>query len=153
MEALAATIVGNFLVPYLKLGAEALAGRLAGDAGDAAGKQTAEVAKRIWERVKHAFSGDPSQAAALEQFEKRPEAFGPGVEAMLAELLTNDDRLATELRELTSSADETAVRIMAETVGYVDARNAVQHGGVIAGVYHGQPRRSTSSVQDQTRTR
>ena len=141
MEALAATIVGNFLVPYVKLGAEKLAEKIAGEAGDAAGEQAAGVAKKIWGRIREAFGADAGKAATLDEFERKPEAFAPGVEALLADLLTENRDLADELERLAESnvgsGEQTAVQIMADTVGYFDARGATISGGQNAGVIIG----------------
>jgi hypothetical protein len=132
IETLAGSIVGSFLLPYLKLGADKLLEQISGSVGEAAGQEAVSVTKRIWERVRGAFAGDPKEAVILEEFEKSPESAAKLFAEHLHTLMGNDPKLAAELDTLANareaSTGESNVRIMAKTVGYGDFRGATIQG-------------------------
>jgi hypothetical protein len=129
MEALAATIVGSFLVPALKAGWDTVSQKVAEAFGQEAGEQTVGLTKRLWGRVKDAFGGEPKEATALELFEEDPETYSTAVERLLAKRLEQDPDLARELEALVAEpvggTAMTGAQIMgAENVGLVDLRQA-----------------------------
>jgi hypothetical protein len=142
IAALAASVVGSFLFPLAKKGAEELTKVVSEKFTAAAGEHVSEIAKKIWEKVKSAFSSD-EEKTTLAQFEKYPEAAKPLVETMLKEKMEADPKLAAELDKLANSpapgGSGTAVSIAATTVGYVDARYAHISGGTVAGYISGTP--------------
>ena len=142
IAALATSVVGSFLMPFVKQGVEKINETVTEKFTEAAGKHVAEVTKSIWEKVKDAFSSDEDRAT-LKQFEKRPEASKPLVEEVLQEKMKADPKLTEELDNLMKSPAPgdagTAVSIAATTVGYVDARNATISGGIVAGIVQGTP--------------
>lgn len=142
IAALATSVVGAFLVPLIKKGAEKIAETVTEKVSDAAGKHVTEVAETLWEKVKGAFRSNAEQAT-LEQFQKYPEQSQPLVEAVLKEKLQADPVLAEELTALVEKPipgdGRTAVNIAAQTVGYVDAKGATISGGIVAGTIVGTP--------------
>lgn len=139
--ALASTIAGSFLIPYVKIGAEKLAEEAGKKLGEAASTGAMSAPQQIWARVTAAFTSDEDKQA-LAQLEKRPDAAKPLVEAILTEKLTQDAGLAQELHALVALAEgqtlSTGAQISgAEIAGIADARNAHLEGSsnvIISGV-------------------
>jgi hypothetical protein len=128
VEALAAAIVGQVLVPLLSKGAQAVTEQVGSALGDLAGTQTAAVAARIWGRVKAAFAGDDELVVA--QFEKRPEVAAPLFEELLKECLGADADLAAELEALLeeqpAGSTSSVGTIIGQYVGHVVVHGQVQ---------------------------
>jgi hypothetical protein len=122
-------------------GAESLRDSVGSALGQAVGGEVAQVAGRIWTRVKSAFGGD--DATTLEQFEKRPEAAAPLLPAMLAEKLDQDPDLVAELETLLDQrpgdSSQSVGTIIGEYVGYVDASHAQIHAPVTGLTIGGSP--------------
>src|SRR5689334_14827911 len=106
---LSATIVGSFLVPLFKGGANAL--------GDA----LAQTSRQLWERVASQFAG-PTERKALELFERDPEKLRELVDAMLRERLQADEQLRSELDGIVGEATQRGASTGAQITG---ADNAV----------------------------
>jgi hypothetical protein len=142
--ALAGTVV-SFVLPFLKSGVEKLSGSMAETVGKSAADYAANVAKTAWDRIKAAFDSDEDKAV-LSQVEKRPEAAGNLLKALLEEKLTSDPRLAADLVRMMDAPGPhgagSGVQIMSAGVaGVVDARYGNFSGaqGVeIVGVKYGQ---------------
>jgi predicted ATP-grasp superfamily ATP-dependent carboligase len=96
---IATTVVSQFLVPLLKKGVEKFKEDVAANFSEAAGKETSEVAQKVWERVRSAFSSDRDKAT-LADFEEDPEAASALVEKKLTAKLQEDNTLTKELQEL-----------------------------------------------------
>ena len=125
---LATTIVGSFLVPYVKLGAKKIAEGIAGKLGDAAAEQVTGLTEKIWGRVRSIFSSE-GERFTLSQFEHDPEAAKGLVESLLRRKLDQDGSLAQEFSALvntpTPDGMSTGAQIMnAHIAGIADARGA-----------------------------
>ena len=135
---LASSVVTSFLIPYIKQGVQNIAENVSQGAGDAVAKHVADVAKKVWDRVRAAFT-EPEEKTILDQFEKRPDKAGPLMEDVLEEKLQKDVRLAKDLEGLVMSQagaeGSTSLQVMNNygTFGVADARGAVIHG-TVAGV-------------------
>ena len=126
--ALAGTAVTTILLPYLKDGATKFAATIAEKEGQGMGEYAAQLAGKVWDKVKSTFNSD-SEQVVLQQFEKKPEAAAPLVEATLAEKLEQDPQLAQEMDELVNSdtpdGKSTGAQIIGSSYfGFVDARGA-----------------------------
>ena len=122
------TIVTTFLLPYAKLGLEKFGEAMMEKLGETAAEPLIATTKKIWQRVKTAF-GSEEEKATLAQFEKRPEAAQPLIEALLKEKLEQDATLAQELTELVHApmpgSTSTGAQIMqAAIAGILDLRGA-----------------------------
>jgi len=125
IEALAASIVGNVLVPYITKGIDALTTGLADKVGESAAGGVAAAASRIVARVKEAFA-QTDDAPVLDQLERRPEKAAPLATEALTEILRSDPALADELQLLLDQRPEgtggQSVGTIIGNLGYVDAR-------------------------------
>jgi hypothetical protein len=143
LAGLATALVTKFLLPYVKQGAEKIAEKVAEKVGEGVGKQAAELAKKVWDRVSHAFQSEKDQKT-LDLFKDDPETFQSAVEKILQQKLEQDAAMAKELNEManTPSVDGSGVsvgQIMADVVGIVDARGAQISGGIVAGAIGSMP--------------
>jgi hypothetical protein len=125
---LATTIVTSFLQPYLKIGLEKIAEKVTEKLGAAAADQAVGVTKKVWNRVKFAFSSEQDQYL-LKEFEDDPEAAKPLIEAKLKKKFEQDPSLAEDLYQLVnapgSDGASTGAQIMsAHIAGILDARGA-----------------------------
>jgi hypothetical protein len=137
--ALAATLVAKVLVPRLTRGAEQIADEVTDRAGETAANAVEHVSQDIWDRVQSLFARDPGGTAVFAEFEAAPEQLKPAVEAMLVKRLAEDQAAARELDELVrtpGAVGRTAVQLIGDTVGYVDAKGANVYG-VVGGVVQG----------------
>lgn len=137
LAGLATSVVAKFLLPYVKQGAEKIAEKVTEKVSEGVGKQAAELAKKIWDRVSNAFKSEKDQKT-LELFKDDPETFQSAVEKILQQKLEQDAAMAKELNEMVNapSVDGSGVsvgQIMADVVGIVDARGARISGGIVAG--------------------
>ena len=128
LTALVGTVVGSFLIPFIKKGAHKLVETVGEKLGDSAADESAGVAARIWKRVKSAFSSQSDQAV-FAQFAEHPDAARGLIEAMLTEKLKQNPSLATDLHELVEKAKSLDISTGAEVhaggnVGIADARHA-----------------------------
>jgi hypothetical protein len=141
IAALAASVVGSFLVPFVKEGAKKLCEAVRDKFSEAAGDEAVHVTKSIWDRVKEAFSSD-KEKATLEQFEEFPDEGKSLVEAMLLKKLKEDPKLAADLGALVHKPGpegKSILNMVADSIGYVDARGATISGGIVAGYVSGTP--------------
>jgi hypothetical protein len=133
---LALEIVGNILVPFLKHGAEKFADVIGGKEG----KESASLASKVWEKVQSSF-GSGKDKERIETFKKMPEEKESLITPILVEKLEEDNKLAQELYELinTTKTDDgkNVVKIIAEKVGYIDARGSQIGGNSIVAGYIG----------------
>ena len=132
IETLAATVVAQVLLPYVKEGATKIGEVAAQKFGEAAGEHAVEVAQKTWARVKSAFSSD-KEKVTLEQFQELPDEAAPLVEGILKKKFQEDSQLAEELDELVNSPDPdargTGAQIIGATyAGIVDLRSATISG-------------------------
>jgi wyosine [tRNA(Phe)-imidazoG37] synthetase (radical SAM superfamily) len=146
LVALAATVVGSYLVPYVTMGAQKMGEELAGTVGASVASHLTEASKKIWERVKAAFSSD-REAQALTQLREFPEEGGPEfVQTILLRKLEKDPQLARDLHELVEAASPdggatSGAQVMQSSgiVNLLDARGAdfshSQHARVAGAIY------------------
>jgi hypothetical protein len=128
IAALATTVVSSILFPYIKDGAAKFAETVTGKAGQGMGEYAADLAGKVWDKVKSVFSSDDDKVV-LKQFEKKPEAASALVEETLKEKLAEDTALAEELHKLVNSkapdGQSTGAQIIGSSyVGFLDMRNA-----------------------------
>jgi hypothetical protein len=138
LETLAATVVGEILVPYLKEGAKKIAEEASKRFGDSAGKYAADLAGKVWDRVKASFTSDREKNTVAD-FEEKPEEAKSLMASRLRDKLQSDPKLAGDLEKLvnTQSPDgkSTGAQIIGATyAGIADARGATISGGVVAGI-------------------
>jgi hypothetical protein len=125
---LAATVVSSVLLPYIKDGAAKLAETVTEKAGKGMGEYAADMAGKVWDKVKSAFSS-PSEKVVLDEFENKPEAASGLVEAKLKEKLEQDVALAQEIEKLVNAkapgGQSTGAQIIGSSyVGLLDMRGA-----------------------------
>ncbi|HJQ70832.1 MAG TPA: hypothetical protein VKA70_17795 [Blastocatellia bacterium] len=158
---LATTVVGSFLVPYVKLGAEKIAEGLTGKLSEAATDEVSGLTKKIWNRVKTAFSSEGEQFT-LSQLNENPDAAKPLVETILKKKLEQDPKLAEELEQLVNApvagGSSTGAQIMnAYIASIIDLSNANfsgSHGVEITGVKVGElPDPASPQRPDSSRKR
>jgi hypothetical protein len=137
--ALAAVVVGRFLVPRLTDGAEQMLSEVTSRAGKAAADAVADVSTKVWDRIRGLFAKDAGGAAVFEEFEQAPEQMRPAVEAMLAKRLEENPDVARELEALLREpvpGGGDVVQLTGEVVGYLSAPGATNYG-VMGGVVQG----------------
>lgn len=125
---LATTVVGSFLLPYLKQGAEEIAKSVTEKVSKEAAGHVTGVTQKLWEKVKSIFSSNEDKVT-LSNFEKYPDETKALFELMLKKKLEANPSLATELDKLVNDkvpgGTSTGAQIMnAGIAGIVDARNA-----------------------------
>lgn len=142
--ALATTVVGNYLMPYVKKGLQKIGEEVKQKLDEAAAEHATKVTAKIWEKVKSLFG--PKDEPLLDQLKQRPEVSQPLVEAVLRDKLNEDTEAAEDLDNLVRAQDPqgngTAAQIMqsagiAVAVVASDFRGA--SGVVIAGKVYGSP--------------
>jgi hypothetical protein len=103
---LATTVVTSFLAPWAMDGAQKLAEKVGEKMGDAAATGVVETSKKIWDRVKDAFSSgdDLIKLDLLEEFKADPVTWEKPVQKKLQEKLEQDSALAEELDKLVNTA-------------------------------------------------
>jgi hypothetical protein len=156
---LATTIVSSFLLPYLKLGVEKIADKITEKLGGAAADQAVDVTKKVWDRVKSAFSSERDQHV-LSEFEEEPEATKLLIETRLKKKLEQDPGLVEDLNRLINTpipgGASTGAQIMnAHIAGILDARGANfsnSNNIKLAGVMIGEDQASihTGGTEDKT---
>jgi hypothetical protein len=99
VDALAATLVANVVLPYVKQGGERIAGALADNVGERAADYMADLAGRVWEGIRSRFTSDTDRFA-LRQFEEHPDDEQKLMERLLTEKLRADPAWAAELERL-----------------------------------------------------
>ena len=132
VAALAATVVSSVLLPYIKDGAVKLAETVTEKAGKGMGEYAADMAGKVWGKVKSAFTS-PAEKVVVEEFEKEPEAAADLIEAKLKKKLEEDAGLAQELDKLVNSkapnGQSTGAQIIGSSyVALLDMRNAKVSG-------------------------
>ncbi len=126
--ALAATIVGSYLVPLVKAGATKLSADLSEKIGAGAADHLGRTAVSLWERVKDLFRGEDDKHM-MEEFQDMPDEAAPLLAAKLRRKLEADPSLAEALYATANSqipgTGATGAQIMnASTAGIVDLRGA-----------------------------
>jgi len=141
---LAATVVGSFLLPYAKKGAEKIGEVVSEKFGEAAANEVTDVAGKLWGKVKGVFTSE-YELTTLNLFADSPETYQKPVEEMLRQKLEKDPVLAREVRSLVSApagdGSDAASIMNASIAGILDMRGAhfTAHGGVYGGVVYGTP--------------
>ena len=69
---LAASAVGNILVPFFQRSAEKVAADIGQKVGDDAADYATQTALTLWERIKQRFAGSDGGRVISERFEKEP---------------------------------------------------------------------------------
>jgi hypothetical protein len=144
VEALAATVVTKFLLPYVKDGIDAIATKVAKGAGDAVGDEAVSVTKKVWGRVKALFAAHPGQEEVIRNFEDDPDATAVYLTKLLTGLLEADPEAKEELSRLVETTapgkTETIAKVMENsglTVTIVG--NVLSGGSSITGVSYAPP--------------
>lgn len=138
---LATYIVGSFLVPLAKKGAEKLTDELSEAMGSAASEGLVGVGKKLWERIR-GKTRDTDDAAVVDLFEKQPERMQAPLEEVVRQLLEEDPEFrqeASDLLEASSGEGSTHWQMMGEYVAALDARGAHISGGQVAAMIIGAP--------------
>ena len=151
--ALAATVVGKFLVPLFTKGKEKLTEELAESGSTAVAGGLVGTATKLWDKITSRFDRD-DEKSAVGLFEKNPAA----MEAMLQDLLLQRIEADTEFRQQLSDLVEAPVdgtgktswQLMGDYVGAVDARGATISGGTVAGVIVSSPMSTVSPPMPST---
>ena len=138
---LAATALGSFVLPYVKMGADKLAEHISQNAGNGAAEFATDLAHKVWDKVSSLFESDVEKGT-LQQFQKQPELIQPVVQSMLTDKLQADPTLAKEVQALVQSStpgvsNAGALIQGAYIAGVVQAQGAHISGGNVAGVQLG----------------
>ncbi len=138
LEALATSVIGQIVVPYLMEGAKKLADEASKKFGDSAAHYAVDVAEKVWNRVKASFTSD-REKYAVEDFQEKPEQAKDLMVAKLQDKLQSDPKLAEDLQKLVNAPSpdgkSTGAQIIGATyAGIVDARGATISGGVVGGI-------------------
>lgn len=133
--ALAAYVVGSFLVPLVKKGVEHLTEELSDKAGTATADGLVGAAKTLWARIRGKTQGTDDQPV-ITLFEQQPEKLASTVTDVVKRLLSDDPEFRKQAADLVECKEDGSPRwqLMGEYVGAVDARNATISGGQVAGV-------------------
>src|ERR1039458_6820736 len=99
LEALATNVIGQIVLPYLKEGAKTLADAASKKFGDSAAHYAVDVAEKVWNRVKSAFTSD-REKYAIEDFQEKPEQAKDLMVSKLKDKLQSDPALAEDLQKL-----------------------------------------------------
>jgi hypothetical protein len=132
IEILAATVVAQVLLPFVKEGAAKIGEAAAQKFGEAAGQHAVEVAHKTWDRVKSAFSSDKDKVL-LEEFQELPDEAAPLVEGKLKTKLQEDNQLAEDLDKLVNSPDPDGKGTGAQIIGATYAGVVDLRGGTVSG--------------------
>jgi hypothetical protein len=125
---LATTAVSSILLPYIKDGATTFIKTVTEKSGEGMGEYAADLAGKVWDKVKSVFSSEADQFV-VKEFEANPEAAAPLVEAKLKQKLEQDAELAKEMDKLvnakTPDGQSTGAQIIGSSyVGFIDLRNS-----------------------------
>jgi hypothetical protein len=123
---LAATVIGEVLVPYYKLGEDTL--------GQQAGPRAVALGKRMAGKVEAALGGDPAAAPFLPAFKQSPELLQVGMLGILKNKLTSDPALAGELAGVLASAAAEPERGGLQALVEVSQKIGVVKGDVVGAV-------------------
>jgi len=143
---LATYVVGSFLVPLLKKGADRLTEDLGAKVGATASDGLVDVAKKLWEKVRGRTRGT-SDAPVVDLFEQKPDLMQGALETVVRELVEQDQEFRREVTEMLERAapDGTPTwQLMGHNVGVVNAQGAhisgsAQVAGVIANISSAPP--------------
>ena len=140
---LAASIVSNFLVPYVTHGLKGIAEGVSKAVTQRAGDQAAEVTERVWDRVESLFREEPGQEYVLERFKKSPERSAPIVQDLLAEVLESRPELVQELAALVdrpvTGTNSTVANVLHNSGVSLVAQNNTLSDRATIGVYVNTP--------------
>lgn len=128
--ALATITVANFMMPFVKMGAEKIAEKLTDSASESVATKVSNLTKQVWDKVTGIFSSDRDKGT-LQDFEEMPEQTADLLIAKLAKKLEANTEFAEELRSLVEepidagSGNSTGAQIMnAHVASIQDFRNA-----------------------------
>lgn len=137
--AMAASLVGSFLLPLVRDGAKELGEQLRKRTTESAADGLVSMAKRLWDRVRGA-SQSSDDKDIVDMFERRPEVMREALEKVVRQQLERDEGFRQEAEQLLEAEAQPGVvnwKLMGEVVGALDARHATISGGTVAGVvYH-----------------
>lgn len=128
IAAMAASIVGSFLLPYVKAGADKIAEATTEKFGPAAAAHVKDLAGKVWNRVTQVLA-TPDDQKALDLFMKQPELMQKMIEEALRKKLSEDAALVKEFAAMLDAAVPdshlTGAQIMnAGVAGIVNMPNA-----------------------------
>lgn len=140
--ALAASLVTQFLLPYLDRGLEGIADKVSDAVAESAGDQVVRVTKRIWHRVKALFAAHPEQELLFRKFEEHPKAMAEMIALELEKILSANTEEAAELEALVEEPVEGTKMTVANVIANSGVSVVVQdtklgEGAIIAGIYQG----------------
>ncbi len=139
---LATYVVGSFLVPLLKKGADKLADDLGEKVGATASDGLVDVAKKLWDKVR-GKTADTNDAAVVDLFEQQPDRMQGALAEVVNELLENDQEFHREVSamlEKETAGGTPTWQLMGQNVGVVNAQGAHIGGSAqVAGVIYGVP--------------
>ncbi len=92
---LATTVVGSFLMPYVKKGAEKIAEEVTHKFSDAAAEHVTGLAQKVWDRVTGLFT--PKEQPALEMFKENPDEMQAMIEKIVKQKLEENLQVAQEV--------------------------------------------------------
>jgi hypothetical protein len=145
VAALAGSIVSSFLLPVAKETLRGIRDKVADASGEAAGTEAANLAQRVWNRVRDAFRENDAEATELlDRFELDPDDGRIELERRLAEMISRDkdllDELAGFMSQKSASAELPVSQLIGHTVGQVNIRGDM-YGGEATGVKVGSETR------------
>ena len=123
---LAASVVADFLFPYVKKGVKEIAE-----------KATKKASDKIWKWVSNLF-GSEKEKKTMELFKDDPEIYNEPVKKILQKKLEEDEELVKQLeqmiKEVDPKGDTKSWKIIADQVGVVDVSGSVITGGTLIGL-------------------
>jgi hypothetical protein len=136
--ALATYLVGSFLVPLVKKGAEKLTEDLGAEAGSTVATGLVETARKLWDRVR-GKTENTDDKPVVDLFAQQPDKLQATLTEVVKRLLDEDPTFREEASALLEEreGDKTRWQLMGEYVGAVDARGAHISGGQVGGVIVG----------------
>lgn len=127
---LATTVVANFLLPYVKMGAEKIASEVTKHASEIIAEDAVQVTESVWQKVKSLFASEGDENI-IDRFETTGGKGEDLVTEMLTEKLENNQEIATELNDLVNPSSDSnttagsgASIMKAHIASIVDLRNA-----------------------------
>lgn len=114
---LAAIVVANFLLPYIKDGVKVIAEKVSETAGEAAGEEAVSLTKRVWAKVHALFQDSARDSGVIDDFQSDPDATAAYLEHRLKALLKEHPEVGAELTALVQSRPQGQDGTMASVMG------------------------------------
>jgi hypothetical protein len=102
---LSATVVSNFLLPYLKLGADRLLAKLSEEIGEAGAKKLTSISQNLWDSFKQLFTSEVDQPV-LKHIEEHPKESQELMKSLLNQKLAQNPAIAEEMYALTNFSED-----------------------------------------------